>query len=891
MFSFYLLGGAVLEGLDGPVVGRAAHKRRLAVLAVLSAARGRGVARERLIGMLWPEHPSGAARHLLSESLYVLRKELGEGAFVAAGDEVGLNEERVRSDAAEMERAVEAGELARAAELYRGPFLDGFYVDDAPEFERWVEAERARLSRVYVRAAECLAEERERAGRPQEAAEWWRRLAVQDPFNARVALRLMETLDASGERASALWFYETHAVLLREELGVAPDPELTRLVERLRSIPPRAPDSDSPPCVVPVADGPHPPPASTSVDVRASTAAEQETASPTPLVAEAGAAADSGFAPSGEDPCAAASSSRSLAPRLEAAVPTPASGSGGGGDVAVGAEYLHAPPSSRRGWRWAPAYLAGIAGLLACVAAALSWRDPSGAFPGAAASRTVEEFDPRRVAIFYLDDHSPGGELGYLASGLTEMLIHELGRVEVLDVISRNGVKPYREGGVRFDSIVARLRVGSVVEGSVQRSGDSVRVSVQLIDANTQAQVESRVIVRPVEDLFALENAVAEEVSGFLRRRLGEEMRLRQAQAETRSAKALGSLLRAREAREDAMALRSQAGPDEAAGVASLLQRADSLLARAEAADPRWSRPTVLRGWLAYTMEALPGARREGQLSLAMARADRVLAREPRNAEALELRGTVRYNLGGRSADRTALLDGAERDLRGAVEADPSLASAWSTLSQLLRLRGRWAEADLAARRALAADAYLAEADDILHRLMSNAMQMADYPRATALCERGRRQFPEDWRFLECRLVLLREDRSRPPEPALAWRLLAELERMDPPARAASMGRAYSPLFRRVVAASVAARAGDADSALAVLTRARRNAGDDAELQRSLDYDEAHLRLVLGEPRAARILLARYVAARPALRTYVERDPLFRQLFPASSGAPASALP
>ncbi|HLM68367.1 MAG TPA: BTAD domain-containing putative transcriptional regulator, partial [Longimicrobium sp.] len=222
MFALNLLGGATLEGADGPVAGRAAHKRRLALLAILAVARGRPVARERIIGLLWPDQPTESARHSLSESLYVLRKELGEGALTNAGGEVALDPGVVLSDVAEFQRAVEEGSLETGVELYRGPFLDGFYVSDAPEFERWAESERGRLAHVYTRAAECLAEAAEREQRLSDAAEWWRRLAVQDPFNSRVGARLMRALDAAGQRAGALWFARTHVALLREELGVEP---------------------------------------------------------------------------------------------------------------------------------------------------------------------------------------------------------------------------------------------------------------------------------------------------------------------------------------------------------------------------------------------------------------------------------------------------------------------------------------------------------------------------------------------------------------------------------------------------------------------------------------------------------------------------------------------
>jgi len=196
-------------------VGRAAHKRRIALLCILALARGRPVGRERLIGLLWPEHTDDAARHNLSESLYVLRKELGEG-LSASGDEVRLDPEAVASDVGEFEAALERGELEQAARVYGGPLLEGFYVADAAEFERWVEGERDRLARAYARALERLAEAAEAEGSALRAVDWWRALAVHDPFASRVALRLVRAYDAAGERAAALRHAETHATLLRE---------------------------------------------------------------------------------------------------------------------------------------------------------------------------------------------------------------------------------------------------------------------------------------------------------------------------------------------------------------------------------------------------------------------------------------------------------------------------------------------------------------------------------------------------------------------------------------------------------------------------------------------------------------------------------------------------
>jgi DNA-binding SARP family transcriptional activator len=237
MFVLKVLGGAALERGGVPVTGRAVHRRRLALLALLASARGRMVRRERLIGYLWPDHPGDAARHLLSESLYILRKAVGEDTFVTAGDELALDPAVVRSDVADFMAALEADDPAAAVAAYGGPFLDGFYVADAPEFERWAEEERDRLARAYARALEQMAEAREAEGDPLGAAEWWKRLARHDPFSSRIALRTMQALEAGGERAAAIRHATSHAALMRAEMDAEPDAAVEELARRLREAP------------------------------------------------------------------------------------------------------------------------------------------------------------------------------------------------------------------------------------------------------------------------------------------------------------------------------------------------------------------------------------------------------------------------------------------------------------------------------------------------------------------------------------------------------------------------------------------------------------------------------------------------------------------------------
>src|SRR5205814_949834 len=101
---------------------------------------------------------------------------LSADVIVNRGDDaVGLDLERVWSDVAAFDRAIDSGQLLEALELYRGPLLDGFFISCAPEFERWLEAERGRLQEGASRAARAIAERFEARGNLTTAAHWARR--------------------------------------------------------------------------------------------------------------------------------------------------------------------------------------------------------------------------------------------------------------------------------------------------------------------------------------------------------------------------------------------------------------------------------------------------------------------------------------------------------------------------------------------------------------------------------------------------------------------------------------------------------------------------------------------------------------------------------------------
>ena len=234
MLQLTTLGGLTLGMEDGLVSGAMTQRRRLALLALLAVARQRGLSRDKIMAYLWPESAAQAARRSLNQLLYLQRKLLTGRELFLGGKTLRLNPTEIRADVGEFEDALDRGELETAVARYGGPFLDGFFLKDAPEFERWAEVERHRLARRVCVAYVSLANVAAGRGEQARCAEWWRRAAEVDPLDSQIALDVVQALDAAGNRGGALRHAQQHSERLREELGVAPDPRLVQLMERLR---------------------------------------------------------------------------------------------------------------------------------------------------------------------------------------------------------------------------------------------------------------------------------------------------------------------------------------------------------------------------------------------------------------------------------------------------------------------------------------------------------------------------------------------------------------------------------------------------------------------------------------------------------------------------------
>lgn len=230
-------GGLSLSRDGAPLAGAAAQRRRLAVLAILGAAGERGMSRDRLLALLWPDRDPAAGRQALSQALYALRRDSGDTPLVhgAGTEDLRIDLSQVQVDLLDFDAAIARTEWATAAALYAGPFLDGIHLDgDAGEFERWVEAHRMRTLASAERAFEQLASAADARGDHAVAAEWWRRLTAIDPLRTRAAAGLIQALAHGGDRSGAIRYAEQYADQVRAELGSDPNPHILALADQLR---------------------------------------------------------------------------------------------------------------------------------------------------------------------------------------------------------------------------------------------------------------------------------------------------------------------------------------------------------------------------------------------------------------------------------------------------------------------------------------------------------------------------------------------------------------------------------------------------------------------------------------------------------------------------------
>lgn len=286
--------------------------------------------------------------------------------------------------------------------------------------------------------------------------------------------------------------------------------------------------------------------------------------------------------------------------------------------------------------------------------------------------------DKSSIAVLAFEDMSPGKDQQYLSDGLAEELLNALAQIPELKVISRSSAFSYKGKDVKLGQIAAELDVRHILEGSVRKSGNRVRITAQLIDARSDSHLWSETYDRTLDDIFAVQEDVARRVVASLRATLSPRAAERISRQPTEDLAAYDLYLRGREALHQ----------DDVEGN----QAATRLFEEAIELDPDYA--------LAWAGLADSFAHRDGRFGFpqgsttgaAIEYARKALTIDPDLAEAHSALGYAYQTQGETDEGLEAYLT--------AVELNPNYYDVWVGLSWIYETTGRYDDGVLAGVRA-----------------------------------------------------------------------------------------------------------------------------------------------------------------------------------------------
>lgn len=540
--------------------------------------------------------------------------------------------------------------------------------------------------------------------------------------------------------------------------------------------------------------------------------------------------------------------------------------------------------SAKRRWGWA-----GLAAVLVLLLGATQLLRDRPIRPVVA----VDEMPATRVAIVPAAMPSSDSSLSFLSDALLSAVTDQL-TTNALPVATRGEVRAVEAGRVSLDSLVALRRIGTLVELGLARFGNEVRMSVRLVDAQSRAELTSRVFVKPVDQALLLETDVTRFVAEALGRRMNQMVVLRDTLQFTRDAYARKLLVAAVHAREDVERLRGQVRSVDRDAALQSLRSADSLLLRALQQEPDWAALQVERARLRLELSRMiESGRSLAILDSGILLATEALAQNPDDPSALTVRGQLLFFAGNhesRPSSDTVLFRRATEDLLRATTLAPYRADAWMSLHTLYNVRGQYDMARTAVRRAFENDAFMYDSERAYFVLFAAAIGTGDVGDAYRWCNQGRLAYPESVMFVHCELTLMRERPHRADDVARARQLVTVLDSMLENSRNGAKDP-YMPLYTRMVAAGVLARSGDKAGARRELETTRRMLPKDLRKPRqSLAFDEGWVHLQLGDTAQAIAVLSALVREDRAMHERVLSVPMYRSLRSALPPLGAAAL-
>jgi TolB-like protein/DNA-binding winged helix-turn-helix (wHTH) protein len=395
----------------------------------------------------------------------------------------------------------------------------------------------------------------------------------------------------------------------------------------------------------------------------------------------------------------------------------------------VGAPMIQAPRTisslPKAGWLWAVAFSA-IA--VASVAAFFLTRHrslPASVRAPSLSSPTSTVLSPpipeKSVAVLPFDNLSDDKQNAYFAAGVQDQIISDLAKIADLKVISRTSANLYKSGNPRNSrEIGQQLGVAHLLEGSVQRIGDRLRVHAQLIDARTDTHSWAQRYDREVSDLFAIQSEIAQAIAGQMYAKISPAEKLSIERAPTSDLTAFDLYTRARSL--SLPAFYSNAGKKD------LLESSD-LLTQAVSRDPAFFQAYCQLAWVHDVLYFLGYDRTPARLALAEAAIQAAFRLRPDAGEAhlaraenlyrgyLDYEGALTelevarqtlpndpriFELMGLIQRRSGRWEESTRNLERAVDFDPRNLFTLSAIADSYRDLRRYAEAQAAYNRALA---------------------------------------------------------------------------------------------------------------------------------------------------------------------------------------------
>jgi len=332
-----------------------------------------------------------------------------------------------------------------------------------------------------------------------------------------------------------------------------------------------------------------------------------------------------------------------------------------------------------------------------------------------AAARKID----KSIAVLPFENLSDEKENAYFADGIQDDILTNLSKIGDMKVISRTSVMPYRGRTSNVREIGKTLGVSTILEGSVRRAGNRVRVNVQLIDATTDEHLWANDYDRDLTDVFAIQTDLAQKISEALQAKLSPMEKSRMERKPTENGEAYLAFVQAHNLQN-------------AVEDIGKLKQSEQLYARAIELDPKFAlafaRYSQLESWILHTFERTTERREK-----ARALARQALQLQPDLPEAHLAMGFSLYYGDNDFGGALKEFEIAQRDL-------PNEAEGYLAIGSIQRRMGKWSESTASLEKAASLDP---KDGWMLQNLALNYQNLRDYDAANKTIDRGLRVNPK----------------------------------------------------------------------------------------------------------------------------------------------------